>query len=280
MSVARRRALGALGLVAALPLVHVAVESARIALRGDLVYDAEVDAGAGIARGLEVLYDWWPEAMPQTARNLMLCAVALVVVASIVRRRLDVLALGALASGGLTIVFAAQSGFAASRYYIPLYALVAVAGCLSLARLPEALQAAGVLVVFFAFIPATETRAEVSRWSDEEQQHSEIVALVSALERSGCTVATDGTRSRNGSRATCPRGAARPRATSAPAATEAPTSCSRHPGTGASRFSRHALRAASSRSSSDELLGVHRCARLRADAAELLAAARFQPVTP
>ena len=192
VSVARRRALGALGLVAALPLVHVAVETARIALRGDIVYGAEVDGGAGIARGLEVLYDWWHEAMPQTARNLMLCVVVLVVLASIIRRRLDALALGALASGGLTIVFAAQSGFAASRYYIPLYALLAVAGSLSLARLPEAAQAAGVLVVFFAFLPATETRDEVRRWSDEERQHSEIVALVAGLERSGCTLAVAG----------------------------------------------------------------------------------------
>ena len=192
LSVGRRRALGALGLVAALPLVHVAVETARIALRGDIVYGAEVDAGAGIARGLDVLYEWWPEAMPQTARNLMLCTVALVVVVSIIRRSLDALALGALASGGLTILFAAQSGFAASRYYIPFYVLIAVAGCLSLARLPDPVQAAGVLVVFFAFFPVNETRDEVRRWSNEEQQHSEIVALVAGLERSGCTLAAAG----------------------------------------------------------------------------------------
>ena len=192
VSVGRQRALGALSVVAALPLAHVAVETARIALRGDIVYGAEVDAGAGIARGLEVLYEWWPEAMPQTARNLMLCTVALVVLVSIIRRSLDALALGALASGGLTILFAAQSGFAASRYYIPFYVLIAVAGCLSLARLPDPVQAAGVLVVFFAFVPVNETRDEVRRWSDEEQQHSEIVALVAGLERSGCTLAAAG----------------------------------------------------------------------------------------
>lgn len=192
VSLGRRRALGALGLVAALPLVHVAVQVARITLRGDIVYGADVDGGAGIAHGLRVLYDWWHEAMPQTARNMMLCAVALVVVAAVVRRKVDLIALGALASGALTIVFAAQSGVAVSRYYIPIYALLAVAGSLSLARLPEVVQAAGVLVVFFAFLPPTETRAEVKSWSSEEQQHSEIVALVADLERSGCTVAAGG----------------------------------------------------------------------------------------
>ena len=192
LSPARRYALAAIGAVVVLPLVHVAIQAIRITLRGELVYGAEVDGGEGIRRGLEILYDWASEAMPQTARDLMLVTVALVVVASVVRRRVDVLALGALASGLLTIVFAAQSGVAVSRYYIPLLALFVVAASLSLARLPDLIAAAGVLVVFFAFMPPTETRAQVRQWTDEEQQHVEIVRLVAELERSGCVVAADG----------------------------------------------------------------------------------------
>ena len=188
----RRYALAAIGAVVVLPLVHVAIQAIRITLRGDLVYGAEVDGGEGIRRGLEILYDWASEAMPQSARDLMFVTVALVVVASVVRRRVDVLALGALASGLLTIVFAAQSGVAVSRYYIPLLALFVVAASLSLARLPDLIAAAGVLVVFFAFMPPTETRAQVRQWTDEEQQHVEIVRLVAELERSGCVVAADG----------------------------------------------------------------------------------------
>ena len=189
VSRARRRGLVVLGLVAALPLVHVAIEALRIALRGDIVYGAQVDGGAGIKRGLRVLYDWSHEAMPLNARYLMLAAVALVVVAALVRRKIDVLAVGALAAGALSIVFAAQSGVAVSRYYIPIYALCAVALSLSLARFPEVVQATGVLLVFFAFTPPTEPHAEVSRWSAEEQEHAKIVSLVADLERSGCTVA-------------------------------------------------------------------------------------------
>jgi hypothetical protein len=185
----RKRALVGLGLVTVLPLLHVAVQTARIALRGDLVYGAEVDGGAGIWRGLRVLYDWSHEALPQTSRYLLVGSVVLVVVAALVRRRLDLLALGALASGTLAIVVAAQSGVAVSRYYIPMYALFAVALSLSLARLPEFVRAAGVLLVFFAFMPPGEPHSEVSRWADEEQQHSEIVSLVAGVERSGCTLA-------------------------------------------------------------------------------------------
>jgi hypothetical protein len=277
VSPGRRRALGALGLVAALPLVHVAVQVARITLRGDIVYGAEVDGGAGIAHGLRVLYDWWHEAMPQTARNMMLCAVALVVVAAVVRRRIDLIALGALASGALTIVFAAQSGVAVSRYYIPIYALFAVAGSLSLARLPEIVQAAGVLAVFFAFMPPTETRAEVKAWSAEEQQHSEIVAFVAGLERSGCTVAAAGLDLETGlalpvlvgldeagGERACPEGGAY-------------LVLPPYPGESLPLV-RACAPGALEPIAVGRLLGVHECTRVRADAAEILAAARFRSI--
>ena len=192
LSPARRYALAAIGAVVVLPLVHVAVQAIRITLRGEPRLRCRGRRWGGIRRGLEILYDWASEAMPQTARDLMLVTVALVVVASVVRRRVDVLALGALASGLLTIVFAAQSGVAVSRYYIPLLALFVVAASLSLARLPDLIAAAGVLVVFFAFMPPTETRAQVRQWTDEEQQHVEVVRLVAELERPGCVVAADG----------------------------------------------------------------------------------------
>jgi hypothetical protein len=70
-----------------------------------------------------------------------------------------------------------------------MYALFIVALSLTLARLPGLLQAAGVLVVFFAFMPPYEPHAEVSRWSAEERVQAKIVALVADLDRSGCTVA-------------------------------------------------------------------------------------------
>ncbi len=192
LSSRRRYALAAIAAVAVLPLVHVAVETVLITLRGDIVYGAEVDGGAGIVDGLHILYDWLHEAVPRTAQDLMVGVLALVVVATVVRRKVDVLALGVLASAALATVFAAQAGVAVSRYYIPLFALLVVAGSLSLARLPDIVAAAGVLAVLFAFVPLTDTRAEVRVWSSEEQQHAKIVSLVAELERAGCRVSIDG----------------------------------------------------------------------------------------
>jgi hypothetical protein len=189
LSTARRFALLALGAVIVVPLTHVAIQVARFTIHGDLVYGAEVDGGEGIVSGLELLHEWAPEAMPEPVRQLLVATVALVVVASAVQRSIDVLAVGALGSGVLAIVFAAQSGVVASRYYIPIVALFVVAASVALSRLPDLVAAAGVLAIFFASMPPTETRAEVRRWSSEEQQHAKIVQLVAELEHSGCMVA-------------------------------------------------------------------------------------------
>jgi hypothetical protein len=192
LSRARRAALAALGAVLALPLVHVAVETTRIALRGDLVYDAQAGGGRGLADGVRALYEWTHEALPPNARLLIYAAFVLTAVAAVVRRRIDPVAVGALLSGLLSFVFAGQSGVVATRYYIPILALCAVAFAISLAQLPAPVQLAGALAVAFAFLPPPGTREEVQAWTDEELGNQALVQDVAALEGSDCVVAVSG----------------------------------------------------------------------------------------
>jgi hypothetical protein len=192
LSTARQRGLLIVAVVAALPLVHVALESARITLRGDLVYGAEVAGGQGIVDGLELLWDWSTEVFSLTARRVVLAALVLTVLVAAIRRRLDWIALGALATGALTLVLAAQSGVAVSRYYLPAYALAGVALALSLARLPAVVQVLGVAALAFAFLPASEARTEVEAWSQEEQAGGELVHLLAGLHGGGCYIAMAG----------------------------------------------------------------------------------------
>lgn len=189
----QRAALVTIGIVAVIPLVHVAVEVVRIATRGDLVYDAEVDAGRGIVRGFEVLWDWVPEVFPHQAQRLVLAAVLLAAIVAIVRRRVDALVVGALASGVLVVLFAAQSGVAASRYFIPVYALAAVALVLSVARLPTIGQVAFLLmVVALSLSFVSEARYEVREWATFEDEGASLVRAVSKARASGCPVAVAG----------------------------------------------------------------------------------------
>lgn len=189
----RRAGLGAIGLVFMLPLIHVAVETILIAGRGDLVYDTQVEGGRGIVRGFHILYDWAHEVFSLQAQRVLVAALVLAVIAMVVRRRLDVLVLGVLASGALTLVFAAQTNVAVSRYYLPAYALAAVAIVLSLARLPAVAQVAG-LVLLLAVVRTSVAAAhdEVRVWVDEEDAGAALVHVVADAHATGCPVAVAG----------------------------------------------------------------------------------------
>jgi hypothetical protein len=190
LSRTRKVALGAIAAVVVLPLLHVAIETLRILQRGDLVYDDE-GGNHGLA-SVEALWDWTHEAVPENARLLCYAAVALTLIASVVRARIDAIAVGALLSGVLTFVYAGLSGVVATRYYIPIVALFAVAFAVSLARLPTPIVAAGVLAVFFSFMPPPGTREDVQAWVNEERAAGSLVREIAARESSGCTVAAAG----------------------------------------------------------------------------------------
>jgi hypothetical protein len=190
LSIGRRTGLCAIGLVVVLPLVHMAMASAWIVARGNLVYDAEVDGGRGIWRGLHAEYDWLHEVFPMNALRITLLALLVVVAITLVLRRVDVVALGALASGALTLVFAAQAGVVANRYYIPAAALAVAALVISLARLPTAVQVVGLAVLAFAMYPTVRVaQNEVTSWTDRESASAELVDEVAAVHATGCPVA-------------------------------------------------------------------------------------------
>jgi hypothetical protein len=188
----RRSAFVALAVVTALPLIVVAIESLRIAKKGDLVYDAEVDGGLGMLRGLQLLYDWTHEALPRNWRLAALAAVVLTVVVAVARKRLDLVAFGALASGVLALALAGQSGVVSTRYYIPAFALFMVSLAVSLAWLPPGLQFVALVGVLLVCVPPDGTREEVGRWVVEEKDGGALVRQVTGLYASGCTVAAAG----------------------------------------------------------------------------------------
>jgi hypothetical protein len=140
--------------------------------------------------GVQLLWDWRDEALPLAGRWLAVAAFGLTLLVLVLRRRIDFLALGALASGALALTLAGQSGVVATRYYIPSYALFAVAFALSLARLPTPFQVAGLAAVSLAFTPFVPIQEEVRRWVDGEQREGAVIRAVG--EQRGCTIATAG----------------------------------------------------------------------------------------
>ncbi|CAN5275972.1 hypothetical protein BH09ACT13_BH09ACT13_13050 [soil metagenome] len=187
----RRLSLLAIAAVVALPLAHVVVESLLILARGDLVYGAKIDAGRGILSGLRELWDGASKILPPVVSLVAGGAVLLIVIVSVLRRRFDTLALGALASGALTIVVAAQTGVAAPRYYLPAYALLAIALSLSVARLARVVQLLVLALVLGTAVTSTAARDEVRRWAEIEEAEAAVVRAVADLEPE-CVVALAG----------------------------------------------------------------------------------------
>jgi hypothetical protein len=139
-----------------------------------------------------VLAEWVDEALRPEGRWMIVAALVLTAVAAAVRRRIDVLAIGALASAALAMALVAQSGVVATRYYIPAYALVAVALASSVARLPRLIQGATIAVAVLVFLPAAATHEEVSAWAKEEQRHAALIRTVAEQQDRGCFVAAAG----------------------------------------------------------------------------------------
>jgi hypothetical protein len=189
---ARTRLLVLVGVVFVAPLAHVAVESARITLRGDLVYDAKVDRGRGLAQGVEVLYGWARDTLPRQWELLVVLALVLTVAAALIRRKVDVVAVGVLGSAGLAFVLAGQSGVVATRYLIPVLALLVLVLPLALARFTPVVQLAGLLAVLVTLMPLPEAHTNVAGWADGEIARGRIVREVAAARASGCVVAAAG----------------------------------------------------------------------------------------
>jgi hypothetical protein len=176
-----------------LPLVHVAVETVLIARRGDLVYDAKVDGGLGAASGFLDLIKSIDEHLTVLATVVLVGAIIAVAATSIVTRTLNNLAVGALLSGVLALLFAGQAGAVVSRYYLPTFALLAIAFSLALARFRRRERVIGLVVVAaLGLLYAPGARDKVEAWAGGEREWGEFVRSVIEVDASGCTVAVAG----------------------------------------------------------------------------------------
>ena len=193
LPVARRVVLGIIGAVVLLPLVHVAVETAAIARRGRLVYDTELEGGRSALNGSWELIRLMHDDLSVLAVAATIAAVVAVAAAFVVTRAVKWLAVGALASGVLALLVAGQAGIVMSRYYLPTFALCAIALSLSLAAFRPSVQAAGALVIaVLALVYVPDARNQVKRWAAGEREWGEFVRSVAEVDATGCPVAVAG----------------------------------------------------------------------------------------
>ena len=194
-SLGRRRRLALAGIAAAvaLPIVHVAVETIVIASRGELVYGMHLQGGGSIEHFTRAIGSQMTFALGSHIGWALLYAVCAGILAAILRGRPDWAMTGFFVTGLGVIAWSAQSGFDASRYYIPTIALLAVALGLLLSSFSTAPRwlAIGV-VVGFAVASVSATRARVVNWELTERDENGFVAAVADAKATGCPVVITG----------------------------------------------------------------------------------------
>lgn len=193
LSSRRRIAVAGIAALAVLPILHVAYETAAIAARGQLAYQMHVQPGSrSLGRVVTSLREM-DGALGSTIGGLLLTVVCVGILVVGVRRHFDWLPAALLVTAFATLVWSAQSGFAPSRYFMPMVALLAVALALQLASLRGVLQVVAlILALTMAVISVPFAHAHVRDWQRSEQQDNDFVAAVASAYKTGCPVLVTG----------------------------------------------------------------------------------------
>jgi hypothetical protein len=176
-----------------LPILHVAYETIAIAARGELVYGMSANPTRhGVGHVTSVLRAM-SHALGSRIGWLLLVSVLVGALVTVARRRTDWTVLGLYVTAVAALVWSSQSGFAASRYFIPTIGLLAVGLALLVAQLPWFGRLVAVAVVIgVAAASFSYGRNELSKWAATERRENAFVDTVAAVQATGCHIVVTG----------------------------------------------------------------------------------------
>lgn len=193
----RRRPFAVVAALLLAPVLHLAVMVLGIATRGRTTYGQEVPSASEQSvwadRISEAARSQW-DSMNQLLgtplwRALALALPFLLLAGIFARRRILWLPAGLILMGWAVMLFQGLGGGVASRYFLPVIALFALAAALLLAELPVWFRAVA-LVVAALFVVANLPKAHdsVSNWAYDEKAGHRAVEAVAALNPERCLV--------------------------------------------------------------------------------------------
>ena len=188
LSGARRVALGAVGLATLLPFVPMAARTVQLGLAESRVYEDFAAGRSPLVRLLDQIENADNALYSPVLWPLAAGAVVLLVIA-VIQRGIDWLTVGLLMTALAFVVFAAESGVVASRYYLPPLTLFALAAARAAATLRSGLiVVTGVVLLGTGLWQFREARAWVDEWVKGEQAQEVLVREVAARAAGGCDV--------------------------------------------------------------------------------------------
>ena len=138
-----------------------------------------------LGQAAEILHSHFPTAIAVAA--IVMLAVTLV------RSRIDWLSAGFVVVALAFVLFAAEAGVVASRYYLPAIVLTALAVARIAVTLGRgAVVVAGVVLIGFGCYQAYDARGWVQWWVDGERDRETLVREAAAREAGGCRVEVTG----------------------------------------------------------------------------------------
>jgi hypothetical protein len=191
----RRRPFQVAALLLLVPLLHLLYELATIAGTGSTVYDAPIPSGTGgwTARLHDAFRAQWTN-MPGVLNSdvpvaLALASTAATAASGFARRRIPWMGIGLVATGWAVLVFQGLGAAVATRYYVPEFALFAVALAIALFDAPRPLRwLALAAVVAHSIATFPDTREVVARWASDQNRAAASVRAAAQLHPDSCPV--------------------------------------------------------------------------------------------
>ncbi|HEX2301990.1 MAG TPA: hypothetical protein VHH57_00075 [Gaiella sp.] len=188
----RRAAVGLVATGILLPFVPIVARTIQLALADDRVYE-EAAAAKGFVERFSDQFGRAGEVLHSQLPMFLLAAAVVLLAARTFRVGADWLSTGLLVVALAFLLFAAEAGVVASRYYLPPIAL----GALALARSAVSLGsgvvvATGVILIAGGTWQAWDSNGWVEWWLDGERGHETLVREAAARAAGGCEVGVIG----------------------------------------------------------------------------------------
>jgi hypothetical protein len=187
----RKVLLYALGAALLLPFFPMAVRTMQLAAADTRVY--EEFAEESLLLRLWEQFELADEFLHTPLFGVVALTAFVVAIGQLLSSRPDWLAIGLMVTALAFVVFAAESGVVATRYYLPPLTLLCIAIARSIASLGQrAALALGVVAIGSSLVHLPYARNWVEWWVDTERGREALVRQAAALHEGGCVVEVTG----------------------------------------------------------------------------------------
>ncbi|MFL5953770.1 MAG: hypothetical protein ACJ76I_06655 [Gaiellaceae bacterium] len=185
----RRQIVAGIVIAAVLPVLHVLYHVVRIVESDQPKYGTQTTGGSGTGVAIVDTLANLTNSLGSRIGLIVGVAALATVIASLARRRTDMVAIALVAVAAANLEMGAETGVFQSRYYLATFVLLAIVCVRGIAsRSPRTIKQIGVLFALLVLLSLGPARTYVQQWATADQQGVELANAVKALRHQGCDV--------------------------------------------------------------------------------------------